>query len=166
MIRTDVQVIAECARRMLDIAKNETSKKEPEAQKQTPCCTEAVVSAAEINGDKFVRVHVGKYDFCVALHDAEKTMPWDDAMKYAADKGMRLFTLEEGLLMYCFKDEINAKLVELGGDKLREDDWYWCSTEGDRTVARFVYFGNGYASINGKSGGYVVRPVAAFKPCA
>lgn len=122
---------------------------------------EAVVTACEINGEKFVRIHVGKYDIKLSLHDAENEMNWDDAMKYAKDKGMRLFTLEEGLLIYCFKDEVNAKLVELGGDELTEDDAYWCSTEYDRTGARSVYFYNGYAYNPFKYHGYVVRPVAA-----
>lgn len=121
-----------------------------------------IVTAFDHDGTMYVRVHVGKYDFCIDLHDAENEMPWDDAMKYAADKGMRLFTVEEGMLMYCFKDEINAKLVELGGSELREDDWYWSSTEGNRTLARTVYFYNGYAFSNNKYNGHVVRPVAAF----
>ncbi len=124
---------------------------------------ESVVTACEINGEKFVRIHVGKYDIKLSLHDAEEEMNWDDAMKYAKDKGMRLFTLEEGLLIYCFKDEVNAKLVELGGDELNEDDAYWCSTESYRTFARYVYFSNGSANSYNKSYGYVVRPVAAFK---
>ena len=123
---------------------------------------EAVVTACEVDGEKFVRVHAGKYDFRIALHDAEEEMNWDDAMKYAADKGMRLFTLEEGLLMFCFKDEINAKMVELGGDELREDEYHWSSTEYSRTYARNVYFNNGNAYSNNKIYGIVVRPVAAF----
>lgn len=122
---------------------------------------EAVVTACEINGEKFVRIHVGKYDIKLSLHDAENEMNWDDAMKYAKEKGMRLFTLEEGLLIYCFKDEVNAKLVELGGDELREDDYHWSSTEYNRGSARLVGFNVGNAYYTSKTGGYVVRPVAA-----
>lgn len=121
-----------------------------------------IVSIVEHDGDKFVRVHVGKYDFCIDLHDAPNQMSWDDAKKYAEDKGMRLFTLEEGLLMFCFKDEINAKLKEAGGDELREDDYYWSSTEYSRNYARYVYFYSGNASYTNKYSGIVVRPVAAF----
>ena len=123
---------------------------------------EAVVTACEVDGEKFVRVHAGKYDFRIALHDAEEEMNWGDAMKYAADKGMRLFTLEEGLLMFCFKDEINAKMVELGGDELREDEYHWSSTEDGRRSARSIYFSSGYAIYTYKYYGYGVRPVAAF----
>ena len=131
-------------------------------QVSTPTTTGDIVSIVEHDGEKFVRVNVGKYDFCIDLHDAPNQMNWDDAKKYAEDKGMRLFTLEEGLLMYCFKDEINAKLKEAGGEELREDDYYWSSTEFSRNLARYVGFTIGYASSNIKYNGNVVRPVAAF----
>ena len=131
-------------------------------QVPAPTCTDDIVSIVEQNGLKFVRVHVGKYDFCIDLHDAPNEMKWDEAMKWADDKDMRLFTLEEGLLMFCFKDEINAKLKEAGGDELREDDWYWSSTESNRGHARLVNFSSGNAGNIGKYNGYVVRPVAAF----
>ena len=134
----------------------------PYNQVTAPVSPDDIITIVEQNGLKFVRVHVGKYDFCIDLHDAPNEMKWDEAMKWADDKDMRLFTLEEGLLMYCFKDEINAKLKEAGGDELREDDWYWSSTEGNRSGAKGVNFGNGYAYHNSKYSEYVVRPVAAF----
>lgn len=121
---------------------------------------EAVVSDIEIDGVKYVRLHAGKYDFRIDIHDAPNLMNWDDAKKYAEDKGMRLFSDEEGLLMYCSKDEINAKVVELGGEVLREDEDYWSGTESSRNLARIVYFSNGYAYTGNKYYGYVVRPVA------
>lgn len=94
-------------------------------------------------------------------------MNWDDAKKYCEDKGMRLFTLEEGLLMFCFKDDINSKLVELGGEALREDEDYCSGTEYNRCNARCVNFSGGFAYFdNYMYSGYVVRPVAASKPCA
>lgn len=124
--------------------------------------TQPVVSPFEHNGEKYVRVHTGKYDFCIDLHEAPDEMNWDDAMKYASDKGMRLFTLEEGLLMFAFKDEINATMKELGGDPLNEGSTHWSSAEYSRGSARLVFFNNGNAYVNSKSYGYVVRPVAAF----
>ena len=131
-------------------------------QAPTPSLPNEVVSIVEQDGKKLVRVDVGKYDFCIDLHDAPNEMKWDEAMKWADDKDMRLFTLEEGLLMYCFKDEINAKLKEAGGEELREDDYYWSSTEYSRISARYVNFYNGNAYSSGKYYGDVVRPVAAF----
>lgn len=122
-----------------------------------------VVTIAEKNGEKCVRVHAGKYDFVVALHDLGSEMKLDDAMKAAEKEGMRLFTKEEGMLMFCFKDEINAALVELGGDPLREDDYYWSSSEYSHYGAWSVSFYDG--SVNGYSKYntvFIARGVAAF----
>ncbi len=159
-IDENVAVIAASVNELKEIAKKFGAGQQVLGTIEQTADPESVVTACEINGEKFVRIHVGKYDIKLSLHDAEEEMNWDDAMKYAKDKGMRLFTLEEGLLIYCFKDEVNAKLVELGGDELNEDDAYWCSTEYSRHLARYVGFYNG-ASYNGKYSGYVVRPVAA-----
>jgi len=122
-----------------------------------------VVTIAEKNGEKCVRVHAGKYDFVVALHDLGSEMKWDDAMKAANKEGLRLFTKEEGMLMFCFKDEINAALVELGGDPLSEDDVYWSSSEYGSTDAWLLLFHSGYVGNYNKSGTNVIaRGVAAF----
>ena len=129
----------------------------------TTTTLDKVVTIAEKNGEKCVRVHAGKYDFIVDLHDDDDTMNWHDAMKYAADKGMRLFTKEEGMLMYIFKDEINAALVELGGDELSEDDFYWSSSEYNTAYAWNLKFISGNVDTNYKYGtGYIARGVAAF----
>lgn len=161
-IDENVAVIAASVNELKEIAKSFGAGHQVLGMVEQTTDSEAVVTACEVDGEKFVRVHAGKYDFRIALHDAEEEMNWDDAMKYAADKGMRLFTLEEGLLMFCFKDEINAKMVELGGDELREDEYHWSSTEGNRYSARYVLFYSGYASGYNKTYGGVVRPVAAF----
>jgi hypothetical protein len=125
---------------------------------------ERVVTIAEKDGEKCVRVHAGKYDFVVTLHDLGSEMKWGDAMKAANKEGLRLFTKEEGMLMFCFKDEINAALVELGGDPLSEDDVYWSSSEFSQKVAWSVYFNNGYVVGTGHkySTGIIARGVAAF----
>jgi len=122
-----------------------------------------VVTIAEKNGEKCVRAHAGKYDFVVALHDLGSKMKWDYAMKAADKEGLRLFTKEEGMLMFCFKDEINAALVELGGDPLSEDDAYWSSSEGNSTNAWNLSFNSGYVSYNSKYYTLIIaRGVAAF----
>lgn len=122
-----------------------------------------VVTIAEKNGEKCVRVHAGKYDFVVALHDLGSEMKWDDAMKAADKEGLRLFTKEEGMLMFCFKDEINAALVELGGDPLSEDDYYWSSSEYSQPNAWYVSFGNGSVyTLNKYYTNGIARGVAAF----
>ncbi len=40
--------------------------------------------------------------------------------------------------------------------------YQWCSTEYNRSSARYVQFSNGYASNYSQNNGFVVRPVAAF----
>lgn len=142
------------------------------AKKFIPCESEAkddiqdldhVVTIAEKDGKKCVRVHAGKYDFVVSLHDLGSEMKWDDAMKAAEKEGLRLFTKEEGMLMFCFKDEINAALVELGGDPLSEDDYYWSSSEYSQFYAWYVNFTYGYVNNNNKYyTGHIARGVAAF----
>lgn len=142
------------------------------AKKFIPCESEAkddiqdldhVVTIAEKDGKKCVRVHAGKYDFVVALHDLGSEMKWDEAMKAADKEGLRLFTKEEGMLMFCFKDEINAALVELGGDPLSEDDYYWSSSEYSQYSAWYVIFNNGYVYYNNKCNtNGIARGVAAF----
>lgn len=142
------------------------------AKKFIPCESEAkddiqdldhVVTIAKKDGKKCVRVHAGKYDFVVALHDLGSEMKWDDAMKAAEKEGMRLFTKDEGMLMFCFKDEINAALVELGGDPLSEDDYYWSSSEYSQNGAWYVNFNNGYVNgLNKYYTYYIARGVAAF----
>ena len=160
-IDENVAVIAASVNELKEIAKKFGAGQQVLGTIEQTADPESVVTACEINGEKFVRIHVGKYDIKLSLHDAENEMNWDDAMKYAKDKGMRLFTLEEGLLIYCFKDEVNAKLVELGGDELTEDDAHWSSTEYNRLFARSGIFSSGIANYNIKLYGYVVRPVAA-----
>lgn len=124
---------------------------------------ERVVTIAEKDGEKCVRVHAGKYDFIVALHDLGTGMNWHEAKKAAEEQGLRLFTKEEGMLMYIFKDEINAALVELGGDELSEDDYYWSSSEYFTTSAWYLYFYSGPVGNNTKSNALnVARGVAAF----
>lgn len=124
---------------------------------------ERVVTIAEKDGEKCVRVHAGKYDFIVALHDLGTEMNWHEAKKAAKEQGLRLFTKEEGMLMYIFKDEINAALVELGCDELSEDDYYWSSSEYDTTHAWALYFNSGNVYGSSKySTGNIARGVAAF----
>ena len=74
-----------------------------------------------VKGDKkFIRVHAGKYDFGVALNDLNdgERLNWYDAMKMAEDDGLRLPNKEELMLMFVFKDEINA-LVRSDGSGYR-----------------------------------------------
>lgn len=161
-INDHLATIAENVAQLTKIALATQPQKENASATEKTVEEQPVISAFEINGEKFVRVHVGKYDFKIPLHDAPTTMSWDDANAYAKERNMRLFEDKEGHLMYVFKDEINNLLEELGGERLREDDAYWTGTEYNRSYARIVGFNSGYAySYISKYYGFVVRPVAA-----
>jgi len=153
-IEKNTALLVELAKKMV-LGENNTT--------TTTTTLDNVVTIAEKNGEKCVRVHAGKYDFVVALHDLGSEMKWDDAMKAANKEGMRLFTKEKGMLMFCFKDEINAALVELGGDPLSEDDAYWSSSEYSQNHAWSLSFYSGYVYTYSKSfTGYIARGVAEF----
>jgi hypothetical protein len=109
---------------------------------------------------KFVRFCLGKIDIAIDLHDAPRRLDWYEGNRYVKGKGMRLFSQEEGMAMYIYKDEINAKLVELGGEPLR-DGWYLTSTEYSSSNAWRVNFLHGYVDRGNKYFGSYVRAVAA-----
>ena len=153
-IEKNTSLLVELAKKMV-LGENNTA--------TTTTTLDKVVTIAEKNGEKCVRVHAGKYDFIVALHDLGTGMNWHEAKKAAEEQGLRLFTKEEGMLMYIFKVEINAALVELGGDELSEDDYYWSSSEYNTTYAWNLYFNSGYVTYNTKYSTYTIaRGVAAF----
>ena len=119
------------------------------------------LSIVEKDGTKYVRLCVGSYDIIIDMRDAEKEMDWDSAKAYCENKGMRLPDINELFLLFALRNDINAFLVDNGGAAFKED-WYWSGTEGYRSGARLVYFGNGTAFYYNKYSGGVVRPVAAF----
>ena len=152
-IEKNTALLVELAKKMV-LGENNTT---------TTTTLDKVVTIAEKNGEKCVRVHAGKYDFIVALHDLGTGMNWNESKKAAEEQGLRLFTKEEGMLMYIFKDEINAALVELDGDELSEDDFYWSSSEYSTSSAWGLgfYSGNVYTGSKYSTGG-IARGVAAF----
>ena len=119
------------------------------------------LSIVEKDGTKYVRLCVGSYDIIIDMRDAEKEMDWDSAKAYCENKGMRLPDINELFLLFALRNDINAFLVDNGGEAFKED-WYWSGTEYNRNSARNVYFGTGIANNYSKYNGFVVRPVAAF----
>jgi len=170
MLEQDVKRIADSSEAiekntalLVQLAKKLIPCESGDAEKESGQGVERVVTIVEKDGKECVRVHAGKYDFIVALHDLGTGMNWHKATKAAEEQGLRLFTKEEGMLMYIFKDEINDALVELGGDPLSEDDYYWSSSDYNSTGAWNLYFNSGGVNGNGKSGtGNIARGVAAF----
>lgn len=79
-------------------------------------------------GKQWVRVRAGKYDFLLDIRNlTDKEVNWDEAMKLAANNGVKLPTKQMWSLVGAFIDEINAVIKELGGDIL--ENWYWSASE-------------------------------------
>lgn len=123
-----------------------------------------IVSIAEQDGEKGVRLCVGDIDIFIEAHDIDedgKEFKWDEAVKKLKAYGKRTFDKHEMYLMAAFKDEINAALREIGGAELDTD--YWSSTDVHSVFAWGVDFSSGTITYANKYLTLVVRPVAAFK---
>lgn len=96
--------------------------------------------------------------FVLALHDAEggKQMNWNDAMKKH-----RMPTQKQWLMVMLYFDEVQECLVQAGGEKLKDDDGYWSSSEYLSSNAWYVYFPGFYSFSYYKFSNYYVRAVAA-----
>ena len=117
------------------------------------------VSIVEIDSEKFVQVHTIDEHFNIALHDAGDgcEVTWDEAMQRF---GEVMPTKKQASIICAYLDEINAALVEAGGDKL--DGWYWTSSEYSTGNSWFcngsygdLYYGIKYSTIS-------VRPVLSL----
>lgn len=103
-----------------------------------------VVSAyTDETGRQWVRVRAGKHDFLLDIRDlTDKEVNWDEAMKLAADNGVKLPTKQMWSLVGAFIDEINAVIKELGGDIL--ENWYWSASEYNSNYAWIFRATSGY----------------------
>jgi hypothetical protein len=122
-----------------------------------------IVSIAEMNGEKGIRLCVGDIDLFIEAHDLDedgKEFKWDAAMTRLKKLGKRTFDKHEMHLIVAYKDQINAALREIGGREL--DYFCWSSTEYSSIIAWFVNFNSGIIYNTYKYYTYVVRPCAAF----
>lgn len=121
-----------------------------------------IVSIAEQDGEKGVRLCVGDIDIFIEAHDLDegKKYDWNGAMERLREVGKKTFNKHQSYFIAAFKDEINEKMREIGGKEL--DDDYWSSTEYNSFYAWFVYFSDGSISYYGETSTLAVRPVAAF----
>lgn len=124
--------------------------------------TTPIVSIAEQNGEKGVRLCVGDVDIFIEAHNLDngEEFEWKKAMARLEEVGKRTFDKHEMYLIAAYKDEINAKLKEIGGDEL--EGFYWSSAEYNSGFAWYVRFSSGTIYLNYKYSSFTVRPVAAF----
>lgn len=107
-------------------------------------------------GNSWVHIKTGKYDFLLGIRDlTDKKVNWDEAMKLAADNGVKLPTKQMWSLVGAFIDEINAVIKELGGDIL--ENWYWSASEYDSDYAWVFYAAYGDLDGDGKVYGTFCR---------
>ena len=94
----------------------------------------------------------------VRLKDHLMEMSWSGMMKQY--KPENLPTIEDLVLIYIHNDKINAGLIAAGGQPLKEDGFYWSSTEIYYNYAWKFSMHNGrrYSTSKYSSNGYV-RPV-------
>lgn len=121
-----------------------------------------IVSIAEKNGEKGVRLCFGDVDIFVEAHDLDngEEYEWEEAMSRLKEVDKTTFNKHQMYIIAAYKNEINEKFREIGGDELK--GLYWSSTEYDSAIAWFVAFSDGYLNGYGKYYTFTVRPVAAF----
>lgn len=122
-----------------------------------------IVSIAEQDGQKGVRFCIGDVDMFIEAYNLDngEVFEWKKAMARLEEVGKRTFDKHEMYLIAAYKDEINAKLKEIGGDELK--GYCWTSTKYSTYSAWDVSFGSGFVGTSPKSLASVVRPCAAFK---
>lgn len=84
------------------------------------------------------------------LGEADKRLPWAEAMKWAEEKGGSLPTRREQAVMFGNRGEGQYK-----------SKWYWsCEQDaGDESCVWVQYFDGGYQGSGRKSGDYCARAV-------
>ena len=108
-------------------------------------------------------IYIGEADngpVIVDLHDASKTMTWDEAKEYAHKEGKRLPSQRELMLMFVHQEKLNSALKKHEG-KAWKRGWYWSSSEYTLYDAWFVYAGSGNVGWHDKVGNLYVRCVLA-----
>lgn len=79
----------------------------------------------------------------VGMNDEPKQMTWNEAMEWTKENNKHIPLIDELTLAYLHKDEINAALEANGGEPLKEDDWYWSSSESVSNYSWLLNMNNG-----------------------
>ena len=94
---------------------------------------------------------------------SDKRMTFDEAQKYAAEKGCRLPTVKE-LRSLVDYDRHEPAIDSAFFPDTKTDDWYWTGTTTSwNSVAAWCvnFYGGRVGSINGKDYHFYVRPCRA-----
>ena len=82
------------------------------------------ITIVDHNNEKWVRVQAMGEDFIIAPHDLDggkDDFDYDTAIARLKELGLDTFNRMQGFIIATLIEEINAKLVEAGGDKFAED---------------------------------------------
>jgi hypothetical protein len=134
----------------------------------------ATISIVDFKGARWVRVQALGEDFVVApedLDDGADHFSFDSAQEKLKELELATFNRKQGFIIATLIEEINAKLVEAGGDKFAED--VYVSSELWKPVGSCADCGGGGSwcfdgyvgcfGVNGRYyGGFRCRPVLAY----
>lgn len=118
----------------------------------------SVPQFGDVNKDGFV--YIGTFrdvQLWINKFDAPEQMTFNEAKKYAEDNKCHIPTIDQLTFVYLSKDEINKALKAAGGEPLKEDDWYWSSSEYNSTSSWVLNMTNGNRYDYNKYTNYYVR---------
>lgn len=101
--------------------------------------------------------YLHKKQVWVGMNDEPEQMTWAEAMAWAKENNKHIPTIDELTVAYLHKDEINAALEANGGEPLKEDDWYWSSSEYDSDYSWLLGMTGGYRDNANKTYNSYVR---------
>ena len=103
-----------------------------------------VSTYTDARGDDYVRVKVGREDFCIAAHDYveddKDAFKWNHVMTLLEAEDLELPTKQQVEIYKEHIDDINDRLEDIGGDAL-SNDWYWTTTKEDANYV-WAYMGD------------------------
>lgn len=93
----------------------------------------------------------------VGMNDEPEQMTWNEAMEWTEKSNKHIPSIDELTVAYLHKDEINAALEANGGKPLKEDDYYWSSSESGSSNSWPLLMYNGYRFNSSKNTNSYVR---------
>ena len=135
---------------------------------------DATISIVEYKGEKWVRVQALGEDFIIAPKDLDggkDDFDYDAAMKRLKELNLDTFDKKQGLIIAIYTEQINAALVECGGDKFAADIyvskelWKPVGSSADCSGYRTWFFDGSFGCFHRNArcyGGFRSRPVLAY----
>lgn len=118
----------------------------------------SVPQFGDVNKAGFVYVGTFKdVQLWINKFDAPEQMTFDEAKEYAKNNKCHIPTIEQLVFTHLYKDEVNTALEAAGGEPLKEDDWYWSSSECNSDVSWLLNMNSGYRGNYYKTSNFYVR---------